>query len=211
MTYRAMIFDIGGVIVPLHVGRAAERMASLCGLRVDEVRARLLESSITGQYERGEMTSEAFHAAMCELLGKALAWDQFGEVWGSIFDVETLIPVSFFEQLRRRFRMVLLSNTNALHAERLWAECGAMKHFDEAVLSFEMGFMKPDARIFEEAVRRAGCAAEECFYSDDIEAYVAAARQCGIDAVRFTGYQALREAMGERGILQQGGVEAITG
>ena len=86
-----------------------------------------------------------------------------------------------------------------------------MKHFDEAVLSFEVGFMKPDARIFEEAVRRAGCAAEECFYTDDIDGYVAAARLCGIDAVRFTGYDALLEVMGERGILQQGGVEAITG
>jgi epoxide hydrolase-like predicted phosphatase len=202
MTYRAMIFDIGGVIVPLHVGRAAERMALLCGLRVEDVRSRLMESNVTGRYERGEMTSEEFHGAMCALLGKVIGWDQFREVWGAIFDVETLIPVSFFEQLRQRYRMVLLSNTNALHAARLWAECAAMKHFHEAVLSFEMGFMKPDARIFDEAVRRAGCAAEECFYTDDIDRYIAAARQCGIDAVRFTGYEMLREAMDERGILR---------
>jgi len=206
MRYRALIFDIGGVIVPLHIGRAAERMAALCGIRGDEVRARLMESTITGQYERGEMTSEEFYGAMCALLEKPIGWDEFRQVWGSIFDVETLIPVAFFEQMRRRFRMVLLSNTNALHATRLWAECEAMKHFDQAVLSFEVGFMKPDARIFEEAVRRAECAAEECFYADDIDRYVAAARQCGIDAVRFTGYGALQEAMNERGILQQGRV-----
>ena len=47
--------------------------------------------------------------------------------------------------------------------------------------------MKPQPEIFQVAMERAGCRPEECFYTDDIAAYVTAARALGIDAVRFVG------------------------
>lgn len=190
-SYRAMIFDIGGVLVPLHFKRGYEAMSAVCGLPIEEIRQRLAGSRLTGRYERGEMTDGEFATAVCGLLGAEVTEQEFRRMWCSIFDVETLIPLAFLEGLRQRHRMVLLSNTNGIHVARLRAECCAMAHFDEAVLSYEVGWMKPDRRIFEEALRRAGCPAAECFYTDDTAAYVAAAREFGIDAEHFAGFDRL--------------------
>jgi HAD superfamily hydrolase (TIGR01509 family) len=60
--------------------------------------------------------------------------------------------------------------------------------------------MKPAPAIYREAVTRAGCAAGECFFTDDIEAYVEAARREGIDAVQFLSLEQLETEMRARGI-----------
>lgn len=199
--YHAMIFDIGGVLVPLRFQRAMEEMAAACGLPAEEIRRRLAASGLSPRYERGEMSDAEFTSAVCRLLGSEITERQFRAMWCSIFDVDTLIPVDFLAQLRRRHRMLLLSNTNGIHVARLRAECAAMEHFDDAVLSYEVGWMKPDGRMFEEALRRAGCAPGQCFYTDDLEANVQAARSAGIDAVLFEGFDGLRAAIAARGIL----------
>ena len=170
-----MIFDIGGVIVPLRFQRALEEMSSLCGLPPREVSARMIAGRAAVRYECGELDDQAFTESVCSALDVNLDPARFRRVWCNIFDVEPMIPVPFFETLRRTYRMVLLSNTNGMHAERLRRECPAIPCFDDAVFSFETGCMKPDRRIFEEAIRRAGCAAGECFYTDDNPAYAAAA------------------------------------
>ena len=200
-SYRAMIFDIGGVLVPLRFQRAYASMEAACGLPGEEIRRRMAASGLSASYERGEMSDAEFTAAVCRLLDADLTEEQFRTLWCSIFDVETIIPVEFLAQLRQRHRMLLLSNTNGIHVARLRAKCAAMEHFDDAVLSYEVGWMKPDGRMFEEAVRRAGCNAGQCFYTDDIEANVEAARSVGIDAVLFEGFDGLRAAIQARGIL----------
>ena len=60
--------------------------------------------------------------------------------------------------------------------------------------------MKPQPEIYRVAVSRAGCRPEECFYTDDIPAYVDAARALGIDAVRFQNRGQLEGELAARGI-----------
>jgi putative hydrolase of the HAD superfamily len=60
--------------------------------------------------------------------------------------------------------------------------------------------MKPQPRIFQAAIALAGCRPEECFYTDDIADYVAAAQNLGIDAVRFESLAQLQSELTARGI-----------
>jgi HAD superfamily hydrolase (TIGR01509 family) len=60
--------------------------------------------------------------------------------------------------------------------------------------------MKPDPAIYRAALELAGCAAEECFYTDDIPAYVDGAKRLGLDAVLFTGTQQLEIELRRRGV-----------
>jgi 2-haloacid dehalogenase len=70
------------------------------------------------------------------------------------------------------------------------------------VLSGEEKVIKPDPRIFEVLLERAGRRASECLFVDDSERNVAAARRLGFDAVRFETPERLREALVSRGILE---------
>ncbi len=61
--------------------------------------------------------------------------------------------------------------------------------------------MKPSPRIYEKAIEAAGCAASECFFTDDIEENVEAAKQMGMDAVQFLSAAQIREELSRRLVL----------
>jgi putative hydrolase of the HAD superfamily len=75
-----------------------------------------------------------------------------------------------------------------------------LRHFDDLVLSYEVKAMKPQPEIYREALARAGCCPAECFYTDDIAAYVDAARGMGIDSVLFESRPQLEGELRRRGI-----------
>jgi putative hydrolase of the HAD superfamily len=124
----------------------------------------------------------------------------FCQLWNSIFYPETLIPESLLESIKARYRLLLLSNTNAIHFEMLREKYPILRHFDHYILSYQVGALKPEPEIYREAIRHAGCEPGECFYTDDIAPYVEGARREGIDAVQFTGVEPLRSEMRARGI-----------
>ena len=76
-----------------------------------------------------------------------------------------------------------------------------MKPFDDFVLSCHAGAMKPDAPIYEAALRVIHCDPADCFYTDDIPDYIAAARKYGLDAEVFTDTPALIRQLENRGIV----------
>jgi HAD superfamily hydrolase (TIGR01509 family) len=96
---------------------------------------------------------------------------------------------------------MILSNTNPIHFDMIRANYPLLRHFEHCVLSYEVGALKPSARIFEEAVAHAGCEAGECFFTDDIAVNVEAARKHGMDAVQFQSAALLEEDLRVRGLL----------
>ena len=134
-----------------------------------------------------------------ELEGLKIDYDRFCRIWSSIF-TEILVPESMLEGLAARYRLLLLSNTNAIHFEMLRASHPMLRHFHHLILSYEVKAMKPRPEIFQTAIAHAGCPAEECFYTDDIAEYVAAARSQGIDAVQFESVAQLERELTARGI-----------
>jgi len=111
-----------------------------------------------------------------------------------------LIPESMLEGLAARYRLLLLSNTNPIHFEGIRERYPVLRHFHDTILSYEVRAMKPRPEIYRAAIERAGCLPEECFYTDDIPAYVAGARAMGMDAVQFENAAQLAREMKARGI-----------
>jgi len=72
--------------------------------------------------------------------------------------------------------------------------------FEVAVVSGEVGYIKPDPRIFDELLRRTGLAADQMIFIDDRTDNVEAARQLGFRAIRFTGPQALAADLAAQGL-----------
>ncbi len=198
---RTLIFDLGRVIVPFDFRRGYARMAERCGLEPEEVRARLKSDGLVHAFESGAIDGYEFHRQVARLLETDVAYDEFREIWFSIFLPETLVPDSLLEALHARYRLVLLSNTNVIHFEMIRKRYPILRHFDAFVLSYEAGAMKPDPRIYAAAIEAAQCAPAECFYTDDIPEFVEGARQAGIDAAVFEGAEALERDLRARGVV----------
>src|ERR1019366_709861 len=97
------------------------------------------------------------------LLGLRCTYEEFCDIWSCIFLPETLVPEELLHAIASRYRLVLLSNTNAIHFEMIRARYPLLRHFHAFVLSHEVGAMKPSPVIYEKAVEAAACLPEECF------------------------------------------------
>ena len=86
-------------------------------------------------------------------------------------------------------RMVLLSNINADCAGFVRSEGGRAwaSHFDELVLSYEHGLLKPQIEIYELALDAAGVLPGEALFIDDNADNVEGARRAGMSSFRFVG------------------------
>lgn len=201
MAIKAVIFDLGRVIVPFDFRRGYERIAPLCGLPAEEIPKRIAPSGLVNRFESGAIAPRDFVREFSALLGFETSYETFCETWSSIFLPETLIPESMVEGIARRYRTVLLSNTNAIHYAMLRQNYPLLRHFHACVLSFEVGAMKPMPAIYQRAIEAAQCLPEECFFTDDMPAFVEAARLQGIDAVQFESAAQIEDELHKRGVI----------
>ena len=197
--HKAVIFDLGRVLVNFDFKRGYRALEGLCPYTAAEIPKRLSTCGLLEQFETGQIEPRDFVTQMSAVLDLTIDYDRFCQVWSSIF-TETLVPEAMLEGLAARYRLLLLSNTNAIHFEGLRETHSMLRHFHHLVLSYEVKAMKPQPRIFQAAIALAGCRPEDCFYTDDIAEYVAAAQNLGIDAVRFESLAQLQRELTAREI-----------
>lgn len=203
---KALIFDLGNVLVPFDFARGYVELQSYCALDPAEIRRRISERRLAVRYESGEIDSATFHREMEQVLGVNIEYPEFCRIWNSVFYPVTLFADEMIAALAARYPLILLSNTNPIHFSMLRERYPIFRHFRELVLSYEVGAMKPAAEMYQEALRRARCRPEECFYTDDIAEYVEAARQHGIDAVEFRSAAQIEQELKARGVHWDGSV-----
>jgi putative hydrolase of the HAD superfamily len=198
---KTIIFDLGGVIVPFDFGLAYKRLHELTGLDVEEVRRRISATDLPERLESGRIKPEAFAQDLTSLLDLQMDYKAFCDLFSCIFYCrETIVPESLIRRLKENYRLLLLSNTNAIHFDMLRENYPLLRHFDRWILSFEVGAMKPEARIYQEAIRHSGCEPGNCFFTDDVPQYVEGARREGIDAVQFRSVEQLESDLRSRGV-----------
>jgi FMN phosphatase YigB (HAD superfamily) len=79
--------------------------------------------------------------------------------------------------------MVMLSNTDVMRFGFIKDRFPEVLLFDEYVLSYEVGYVKPDPRIYEIAVDKAEVSPNECLFIDDRRENIEAARQLGVQTI----------------------------
>jgi len=198
-----LYFDIGGVLLSFDAGVACQQLAEVASISVDRVWDTLFESDLQIQYETGQMTTEEF-------------FDEFSRRTETDANREALVLAGsdIFELIEQSAEIVnqlrstncqlgLLSNTCDAHWTFLRNKWDDLfdKAFQTHALSFEIGVMKPDPRIYEAAGRLAGVPFERTFFVDDRPENVEAACAAGMDAVQFTSPQQLALDLRKRGLL----------
>ena len=176
---KTIILDLGNVIVPLDFPAAYRAIAPRCGLEPADVPKRLGSTDLVTRFESGHIDPFIFYKESLALLGLSMSYEEFSSVWSAIFVKETFIPEQMLVGLSERYRLLLLSNTNALHIPFLRTNYPLLRHFHHQILSHEVKALKPHAAMYRAALERAVGQPEECFFTDDILAYVEGARLLG--------------------------------
>ncbi len=197
--YKANIFDLGRVLVDFDFQRGFQALEGVCPYDAAEIRERIAATDLVERFETGLIEPPEFVAQLSRILDLDIDHAGFCTLWSSIF-TDPLVPEAMLEGLAARYRLLLLSNTNAIHFEMIRGNYPMLRHFHQRILSYEVHAMKPRREIFQAALERCGCRPEECFYTDDIAAYVEAAQRLGMDAVQFESLAQLERELKARGI-----------
>ena len=199
MTVELLLFDLGGVLVN-YTGFSEIGALLSESVAPEELQQRWRACGAEG-FETGHLTPDEFAAALGSVLAFHVAPDEFlrrFESWTvGFFDG----AVELLAELRPRYRLAALSNSNVLHWGRNLA-IGVPHEFEAAFSSHQLHLRKPNLAIYEEELRRLEVPAANVAFFDDTAVNVDAALAVGMQAHRVLGVEALRACLVENGYLQ---------
>jgi putative hydrolase of the HAD superfamily len=199
---RFIYFDLGNVLLHFDHRRACRQVAELTGLDQQQVWDVVFAGGLELEYEAGRLSTRQFYEAFCTATGVRPDLAAFAHAASAIFEVNALIKPVVAGLAAARRRLGLLSNTNEMHWEHVaGGRYGLVPDvFEQVVLSYRVGAVKPDRKIFDHAAEVAGVAPADVLYIDDTAGHVAAAKALGWDAVRYTGTPELVAELRRRGL-----------
>lgn len=182
---RAIIFDIGRVLVRLDIAGAMGGLAETISLSPQETWAAIEHDPRWRDWQEGRMSPRDWQLHICRRLGVNLTFEQFSEIWNRVLDPKPQVDISFLENLSKRYTLAVLSNTDPIHVAELEKKFDFFRFFPQRIYSCVVGASKPSPVIFREALIACKVTADNAVYIDDIPAYVEAAKQLGMSGIVF--------------------------
>lgn len=199
MTIKAIFFDMGGVILRTADKTKRTKLAKENGMSLEELDRFVFECKTAAQASMGMISVMEHWLDVTRRL--QLPDSEMPRVRDSFFggDVIDQEIISLIRSLKAKIKTGLISN--AWDDMREWM---TSQNIDDAfnfmIISAEVGFAKPDARIYQMALDKAGVRPEESIFVDDLEKNITACNALGMHGVHFKNQeQALLEI---RSLLQ---------
>ncbi len=195
-----LLFDLGGVLMdftgPKELGRLLREPLS-----ETEIRARWPQCPHLREYEIGAISRAEFTARFMAAWGVRVSEAEFlraFESWNS-----GLYPgaTELLDELRPRFRLAVLSNSNELHWRRNERAFRIPELFERALSSHQLGAHKPEKRIYARALEELQVQPEVVVFFDDNLPNVEAAASLGMTAHHVQGVAEARDCLERAGLL----------
>jgi putative hydrolase of the HAD superfamily len=197
---RAIIFDIGRVLVRINLQRAMSGLAQNVGLSPEEIWSALEKHPSWLDWQEGRLKPRDFYLSVSQRFGLTISFEQFVEIWNRVLDPEPIQDNAFLGKLAKKHRMCLLSNTDPIHVAHLEATYEFFQFFPNRIYSCVVGVSKPAPLIYRAALEACKVRAQEAVYIDDIPAYAEAARRLGMGGVVFESPEQLSSELQALGV-----------
>ena len=183
---RAVIFDVGRVIIRIDLSRSMGALGKCEGLSHTQVLRELETDPHWPEWQEGRMTPYNWHAHLSKKLHFSYDFEEFCAIWNSVLDPETILPGLLFDRLATKCRLALLSNTDPIHVAHFEATYPFVHLFPVRVYSCRVGSSKPSPEIYHYTLREVAAMPEQTMFIDDVQENVTAAASLGIHAFHFT-------------------------
>lgn len=183
---RNIVFDLGGVIMTICQDEAIKRFKSIGLKNVEDYLNPYTQTDIFGDIEEGKISAEQFRAKLSELIGKEVTYEECKFAWLGYRQDVPLRNLDILRKLKAQgYKLILLSNTNPFMMS--WGLSGEFdgngnsleSYFDSLYLSYKLGVMKPNKKIFQYIIDNEKIQPGESLFIDDGERNINAARLLG--------------------------------
>ena len=195
MEKNTIVFDLGGVIINLNVPRCVENFKRLMGeenvrniLGIDDegegvVAVSAATRQLMHDYEYGNITTDEFLSTLQQYCYAGTTIEQIRGAWMSMLADLPQAKLDYIASLREKgYKTVLLSNSNEMHWDPIFAQYHLDRYFDDIFASHHLHMAKPNQNIFDYVIREANIDCAHTIYVDDLDKNRAAGE-------RFAGWQ----------------------
>ncbi|MBU0503546.1 MAG: HAD family phosphatase [Candidatus Omnitrophota bacterium] len=191
---RAVIFDLGRVLIDFDYLSGVKRISRFCDKTPQEITSLFFNSPLTNSFEEGKISPGIFFKEVKTVLGLRIGFKEFLPIWNEIFYMTEENKKTFHlaGDLKNNYKLALLSNVNILHLDYIKKEFPVFDIFDPILASCELGLIKPDYRIYQQAINALECQPAEIFYTDDREELIDAAKKFGLRGFVYKGFEQLK-------------------
>jgi putative hydrolase of the HAD superfamily len=195
-----VISDLGKVIIFFDNNIFFEKIADYSPHSKEEIRElALAHFELVELFDKGEITPQDFHARVIQKLKARINYNTFFSIYNDVFSLNPPV-LQIMKRLKENYKLVVLSNTDTMRFGFIKKKFPEILIFDEYVLSFEVGYMKPHTQIYKEALKKAGFPAKECVFIDDREENIEAAAKLGINGIHMGPQTDLEAILKETGL-----------
>jgi len=191
---RCVAFDFGGVLAYFITRETVEKMAKLAQVPYEE-----FNRSIWAYRYELDLGEHPYH----QYWGNVLRGCSSPVPLEKIEKELTHLDVTGFSRMNQKmlnwvknlqensYRTIIISNMSPETYQELVKEQPWLDSFDEAIISGLIKINKPDPRIYEAAIRKAGVEPSQILFLDDVERNIEGAKKMGIRAHLFSDTDAL--------------------
>jgi glucose-1-phosphatase len=188
-----VVFDLGKVLVDFDYTIAARKIASKGKMMAEKIYEFIALSPLLFKYETGLISRQDFFGAVCQATGYCGDIEEFGGFFADIFT-----PIEPMVELHNALRTAkiptyIFSNTNDLAITHIRQKFPFFNNFNGYILSYEVGAMKPDAKMYQALETMAGKRGADVLYLDD--------RQENVDAGAAHGWQVILQETPEKTLV----------
>ena len=165
---------------------AIKRFKSIGLKNVEDYLNPYTQTDIFGDIEEGKISAEQFREKLSELIGKEVTYEECKFAWLGYRQDVPLRNLDILRKLKAQgYKLILLSNTNPFMMS--WGLSGEFdgngnsleSYFDSLYLSYKLGVMKPNKKIFQYIIDNEKIQPGESLFIDDGERNINAARLLG--------------------------------
>lgn len=185
---KAVVFDLGGVLIDVDPGRCFRFWAKYSNSSPDTLEARFVVDEPYERHERGEIEFSEYAVHLRGQLAIELDDPLMRQGWNALLGDPLPGAANAIEQATRRYPCFLFSNSNAAH-QAAWSHTQRrlLAPLRRRFVSSELGLRKPEAPAYERVAELAGFACAELLFFDDLAENIEAARRVGFQAARVSG------------------------
>ena len=195
--FKVILFDLGGVLLELRDPISTFRL----DIDASEFLRTWIMSLSVRALESGQINGEKFAQRIVAEMELPMDWQELLRRFDSWPAKIYPRAIDLIDRIPSTFSCAILSNTNAVHWERIDVPGNFGNRFDRYFLSYESGLLKPDRESFLQVSAGYACRPEEILFFDDNPINVAAAKKESINAVCIQGIEELETALVNNGIV----------
>lgn len=194
---QSVIFDLGGVIIDLSVDRTLEAFSRLTGASPLDIQQAYASAPFFKAYEKGEIDDEQFRNSIRKYFSIQSTDSEIDHCWNSMLVDLPVSTLTMLENLRKHFRVFVLSNTNAIHIKYVNEIMLQGKELDswvyKAYYSHLLGMRKPELEIYQHVLEQNRLNPKQTIFLDDNIDNIKAANSLYIQTRHITHLQQVRD------------------